>query len=184
MEKMKDKIAIQLSQQETSIVDLLNPAQFMNFAYAPELFKLPVFGYQIAEGEHDFEWPTKEIWGQMNNYEQIKIKTIDITQECSACNSILKLKITLSNGQESPQFCAKEGYGEGGSHSISFDSNTQYRQFEFSKYSTNFITGIKFYNQQGQEKLRWTGHNQSWQGQQEIPDGQEIIGIYGVKDQH
>jgi len=67
MDKMQEKIAIELSKQETSISNLLHPAQFLK--ETSQLHKLPLAGDQFSEDKFDFEWPTQEIWDEMENQE-------------------------------------------------------------------------------------------------------------------
>lgn len=64
-----------------------------------ELSKLPIVGEAVTEDNYDFEWPTKEVWGQIGDTQGLKLKSMDIWYEMNDgyyC-SFLKVKVTLIN---------------------------------------------------------------------------------------
>ena len=65
-----------------------------------KLVKLPLVGDQAAQNQIDFEWPTKEIFEQMENQDSIRIKSIEIGHYINYnYYNLVTLKVTLSNGQ-------------------------------------------------------------------------------------
>ena len=137
MDKMKEKIAIHLSQQETAIANLLNPAQFLRHNYTYDLCKLPMVGAQVSADQIDFEWPTQEIWQSMANHENIKLKKIDICGNNDGNRgyfNITKLKVTLSNWQESLQYQSKSKGWTTIDREMNSDANTQIKSYEFAIY--------------------------------------------------
>jgi len=86
----------------------------------------------------------------------------------------MKLKVTLTNGQESPQFCAVDaGYTDSPTHKMAFDSNTIYRKYEFAIYpNTKPINGVRFYDENRSQTLSYNQPGwDHWKGQQQIPEG-------------
>ena len=178
-DKMMKNIAIFLKVYDTEFAKLLDPAQYMKEPW--ELNKLDLYGDQVLADQIDFEWPTKQIWDEMDDKENIKVKHFNIVRNDDSCNhKILKIKIILNNGMESPLFCANDS-NQGTLEFRQQDNNGQCRKYEFATCK-NQLVGLRFFNEKNVETMNWYSQgNRYWQGAQIIPDGQEIVGIYGVK---
>ena len=155
----------------------------------PELAKLPTFGEAIEEGKHDFEWPKKFHLDRMENPYDVKLQKIDIWYSKSHPCVIRKIRVTLSNGVSSPWYMAILSGTEEIMHTMTFNPNIQYRNYSvaddvynhFKEYEYACINGLYFSDQNNRNQLSWMRYNGAeWEGLQEVPADQEIIGIYGV----
>ena len=67
--------------------------------YQYKLKKLPMWGLKVNLNEIDFEWPTQEIFDQMQP--DVTIKSLEFKDSSYVISSI---RVNLSNNQSSPVF--------------------------------------------------------------------------------
>ena len=94
------------------------------------LKKLPLWGVKVSDEEIDFEWPTPEIFAQMNPnafLESIEFKTNELNMENTA--TVSSVRVNLSNGESSPVF-EKSDQTHYYPETINFDPNTPIRAVE------------------------------------------------------
>ena len=71
------------------------------------LRKLPLWGERVSEDEINFEWPTPEIFAQMQP--DVTIQSIEFKTYSQSSTAVSSVKVILSNGESSPVF-EKSGY--------------------------------------------------------------------------
>ena len=69
---MAEKLAVLLVEQEMSLANILNPAQFIRPQFV--LKKLALWGEEAKDDEIDFQWPSEETLLEVENLKNLRIK--------------------------------------------------------------------------------------------------------------
>ena len=156
-----------------------------------KLRKLPLWGVeQVDDEEIDFEWPTQEMFANMNPNERLHSLEFK-TRERDGLGSV---KVNLANG-ESSEALEKQGvtgyYSEfWNEEKISFKPDNSIREVgACTGPSSISIQLLRFYDSTGNKVYEYNPYNSEC-GERRVPeeirheiaDNEELIGVYGVKE--
>ena len=147
------------------------------FTFEPKFVKLPTMGEQRFS---DFESPTVD---QLKLYPLKKeIKLCQIGFKTNGMN-LSGIQLMFTNGVETPLFEAANAVNKE-LQTFDIDITKRIKKIGILVSNSNYIFGIKFIDEKNREILdEWwqmDNDNIKWY-YQTIPDGQEIIGLYGNK---
>ena len=97
------------------------------------------------------------MWEQMTDQANIKLKLVDIEFYNNAYSyNIVKVKITLSNGQASPEFSsARDNRYSLSSNSMNIEDDSNIKHYEFAVGNGNYINGIRFFDEKRNSLSEW-----------------------------
>ena len=93
---------------------ILDPEIFLARCVVPEFHRLPLFGDKVEDDAIDFEWPSEDIWLEIERKDAgVGLKQIDLTFDKDGVmnHAITGISLTLTNGMKSPVFSGLESTG-------------------------------------------------------------------------
>ena len=94
--------------------------------------------------------------------------------------------MTLTNGKQSPIFQSGGVQNYYGTLKFNVNSLAPVKEYEFG-YRDSFLNGLRFIYSNNKKvffsECSKKCNYYDWQGPQSIPESEEIIGVYGVKDE-
>ena len=174
-DRFRGKIDNFLKQQAEALEEILfaNTLAIAN----PSLRKLPILSTSHKNGRYDFEWPTELNIKEMLKTQMIKLVKLEVWYY-SEHNFMTGIRATLSNGLQSPIFktCADEQVGP---VSLHISKHSRPRALGIRSREDG-VYGIKVLDKHDDNIVDWSGDiTQGWK-KQEIPNGENIAGIYGL----
>ena len=139
-----------------------------------------------AKSAVNFEWPKQEELEQIPNLESLKLNSISFKQG----KALKGIKLGFTDGIESPLFEAEKGSSLLDLQTAKIDTTKKISRIALlvTKSKTkHMIWGIKLYGENEDEilvHLNWLDFNPDiaeWVFQ-DVPDGKEVIGVYGRKE--
>ena len=144
-----------------------------------KLRKLTSLYATTEKGKLDFQWPSDEQAQTLfQNGVKSTLQKLEIYHSDSG--AISGLRITLSNGAMSPLFNgSKKGKG---SETLMFDQSKRIQKLALRVGST-VAYGMEFFDKENKELAGWCdfSHNKLRPKFQYVPNGEEVIGIYGLQ---
>ena len=89
------------------------------------------------------------------------------------------IRITLTNGEQSPCFMASDCHNVA---SIGFRQDLTAKKIAMV-VGPNTCKAIRITDGYNQELFKWVGQEETAYREQAIPEGEELVGIYGSQDQ-
>jgi hypothetical protein len=184
-QELRNEFQNKLEQQEKTINVLMqkfdimqNPMPYKQAAHAT-IRKVAHFGY-IDGGSYkfDFEWPKVEDLHLDTNGAPLKVIAIDYAKSTGNSSYIGAIQLTLSNGQKSPVFLAKDQQaGVMETRDVNFDIK-KIR----GTYHSNHLSQVHFHNADDTKVVKVETMEYTFGPDQQLNPGEYIVGIYGGKN--
>ena len=145
-----------------------------------KLRKLPLWGRQASADEINFQWPTEDLLSSLP--EDVKLESLHFKRN-SDYGPLGYVKVTLSNGMASPEFCKPNSSREIEMAPCRFDPRRPVRsvQGDDSKGSVPFVKSLTFLDERDYEVGAYNPKRLPRSGTTHVlKENEELIGVYGV----
>ena len=132
----------------------------------------------------NFEWPTQDVLEKMPP--DMQLRSMEFASDVNMTNNaIAAVRCGFSNRMYSPKFETKS-YNPAKTKTILFSSLRPVRKIQVQDNNSSSILKMVFFDSNNQEIGNYNANSQKHRmGRSEIlQENEELIGVYGVKDQN
>ena len=180
-----------MAEQEKKLAEILRPNRFVHVMPTNpfKLNKVFSFGEPVHDKRIQFEWPTDKVFDLMPERDNLRIT--NLTLKFNEEKQLISVQCSLSNGMNSPTYkslLCNSTQDQLLESTIEVSEDRPVHSVRILNENNRAIVGITFLDSEGGEIGKFDPGFEGDQRQirieeRTLDENQELVGIYGVKDE-